>query len=215
MSEQEKNTPEDGLQNAAESSPGTTDSAGEASSGEDLHLMLEDARNKADEHWNALLRTQAEIENLRRRHGKELENAHKFALEKFVNELLPVRDSMEMGLTAAQDDGVDIAKIREGLDLTLKMMASAMEKFEVREISPLGQKFNPELHQAMAMQESADAEPNTVLVVVQKGYTLNDRLVRPAMVIVAKAAAVDKQSNSPAYDAETRSGSGQQLDEQA
>lgn len=213
MSEQEKNTPEDSPQNAAKDGASADNAA--ASSGEDLHLMLEDARNKADEHWNALLRTQAEIENLRRRHGKELENAHKFALEKFVNELLPVRDSMEMGLTAAQDNGVDIEKIREGLDLTLKMMASAMEKFEVREVSPLGQKFNPDLHQAMAMQESADAEPNTVLVVVQKGYTLNDRLVRPAMVVVAKAAAADQQPNTTAYDSEKRPGSGQQLDEQA
>lgn len=156
---------------------------------EQLLLTLQDAQTKADEHWNQLLRTRAEMENLRRRAERDVENAHKYALEKFVDELLPVRDSLEMGLIAASDEEADIVKIREGFDMTVKMMRSAMEKMGVKEINPLGEKFNPELHQAMVAQEAADAEPNTVLAVYQKGYLLNDRVVRPALVVVSKAKA--------------------------
>jgi len=163
---------------------------------DDIHLLLEDARNKADEHWNDLLRTQAELENLRKRNARDLENAHKYGMEKFIQEILPVWDSLAMAVTAAEDDGVDINKIREGMDLTLKMMSASMEKFNVEEVSPEGQPFDPEQHQAMSMVESADAAPNTVLNVFQKGYLLNGRLIRPAMVVVAKAAQGSKTGES-------------------
>lgn len=152
----------------------------------ELTLMLEDSRNKADEHWNAYLRSQAELENINRRKAKELANAHKFAVEKFVAELLPVHDSMEMGVSVANEENVDIGSLKEGMNLTLKMFADLMEKFNVQAINPEGEKFNPEQHQAMSMQEVDGADSNTILTVVQKGYLLNDRLVRPAMVIVAK-----------------------------
>lgn len=172
---------------AAAAEAGTTAGA-EAASPEELTLLLEDARNKADEHWNQLLRTRAEMENIRRRMQRDVEQAHKYGLEKFVAELLPVKDSLERGLEAASE-GQDVAALRAGTELTLKMLQSAMEKFGIKEINPLGKPFNPELHEAMTMQERADLEPGAVAMVVQKGYTLNDRLVRAAMVIVAKAPA--------------------------
>ena len=153
-----------------------------------LVLMLEDARAKADENWDQVVRTRAEMDNLRKRQARELENAHKFALERFVNALLPVRDSMEMGLGAASEEGADVAKLREGAELTLKLMADVMAKFDVVQIDPLGEPFNPELHQAMSMTPRSDVPPNTVVIVVQKGYTLNGRLVRPAMVMVSQTA---------------------------
>ncbi len=170
--------------------------AAETRTPEELTLLLEDARSKADEHWDQLVRTQAQLDNLRKRHERELENAHKFALERFVNELLPVRDSMEMGLAAAQEESSTIDHLREGTALTLKLFSDVMEKFNVVQIDPEGQPFDPELHQAMSMQRRSDVPPNTVVVVVQKGYTLNGRLVRPAMVIVSQAAPgqVDEQA---------------------
>ncbi|MCB1871415.1 MAG: nucleotide exchange factor GrpE, partial [Gammaproteobacteria bacterium] len=127
-----------------------------------LVLMLEDARAKADENWDQVVRTRAEMDNLRKRQARELENAHKFALERFVNALLPVRDSMEMGLGAASEEGADVAKLREGAELTLKLMADVMAKFDVVQIDPLGEPFNPELHQAMSMTPRSDVPPNTV-----------------------------------------------------
>lgn len=156
---------------------------------EGVMALLEDARNKADEHWNQLLRTQAEMENLKKRSQRDIENAHKFALEKFFQELLPVRDSMELGINAAQGENVDPATLQEGMDLTLKMFVAVMDKFGIEEINPVDEKFNPDLHQAMSMQEVEGKEPNTVLAVVQRGYQLNGRLIRPAMVIVARAPA--------------------------
>jgi len=153
-------------------------------------VLLEDARAKADENWNLYLRSQAEMENLRRRGEKDLESAHKYALEKFANELLPVKDSLELGLAAVEENSDEaVEKLREGTELTLKMLASALEKFGVKEINPVGEAFNPDLHQAMTMQESAEAAPNTVLLVMQKGYTLNERMIRPALVVVSKAPA--------------------------
>ena len=162
---------------------------GEAAPEGELHALLEDARSKADEHWNQCLRMQAELDNLRKRAQRDLENAHKYALEKFAGELLPVRDSLEMGIAAAaQGQNVDPAKLIEGSELTLKMLGTAMEKFGVTEVNPQGERFNPQFHEAMSIQPRADVEPNTVVTVVQKGYLLNDRLIRPAMVIVSKAA---------------------------
>jgi molecular chaperone GrpE len=160
--------------------------ASEEPSSEKLALMLEDARTKADEHWDALLRAKAEMDNLRKRASRDVENAHKFGIERFLGELLPVKDSLELGLSAAGDEQVDVAKLREGMELTLKMLSTAMEKFGVEQVDPEGEKFDPERHQAMTMHETDSVEPGTVVSVIQKGYVLNDRLVRPALVIVAK-----------------------------
>jgi len=146
--------------------------------------QLRVAEEKAAENWELLLRTKAEMDNLRRRTQKDLENAHKFALEKFVQELLPIMDSMELGLAS---ENADVDGLREGMQLTLNMLQNAFNKFKIAPIDPVNQKFDPELHQAMAMQPSNELEPNTVMSVMQKGYTLNDRLVRPAMVMVSKA----------------------------
>ena len=164
-----------------------------------LQALLEDARNKADSHWDQCLRLQADIDNLRKRNERDLINAHKFALEKFAVDLLPVKDSLEMGLAAAGEN-TDVAGLKEGGELTLKMLASAMGKYNINEVNALNEIFNPEYHEAISVQERADVKPNTVVTVVQKGYVLNDRLIRPAMVIVSKA---------------TQESSGGQLNEQA
>jgi molecular chaperone GrpE len=156
---------------------------------ETLTALLEDARGKADEHWDQCLRLQAELENTRKRAERDLASAHKFALERIAGELLPVRDSMEMGLQAVTAENADIDKLREGMELTLQLLTRALEKFEIREVNPADEPFNPEYHQAMSIQERTDVAPNTVAVVVQKGYTLHGRLLRPAMVIVSKAPA--------------------------
>jgi molecular chaperone GrpE len=166
----------------------TVSGAEPAESPEQLTALLEDARAKADDHWNQLLRAHAELENMRRRHAAELEKAHKYALDGFVKELLAVRDSLELGHDAARDDDADVEKLREGTELTLKLLTDVMSKFGVEQIDPEGEAFNPELHQAMTTQPRADLPPNTVVSVVQKGYLLNGRLVRPALVIVSSAA---------------------------
>jgi molecular chaperone GrpE len=145
--------------------------------------QLKQAEEKAEENWQLLLRTKAEMENLRRRTEKDLENAHKYGMEKFVSEMLPVKDSMELGL-AAQEATVE--SLHEGMKLTMNMFNTTFEKLGVREINPENEPFDPELHQAMTMQETDQVEPNTVIAVMQKGYLLNDRLVRPAMVMVSK-----------------------------
>jgi molecular chaperone GrpE len=182
-----EDVPEATEENVAE----TADEAveGTVETEEDLMPLLEDARAKADEHWNQLLRVQAEMDNTRRRAKQDVENAHKFALEKFALELLPVKDSLEMGLAAIDEGNEGAAQLKEGTELTLKMLVSALEKFGIETINPMGDTFDPEKHQAMSMQESADHKPNTVMAVMQKGYQLNDRLLRPAMVVVSKAAA--------------------------
>ncbi len=159
--------------------------AQEKESDDELQLLLEDARAKADQHWEQLLRLQAELENTHRRSKRDIENAHKFGLEKFAAELLPVKDSLELGLSAAADSDSD-EKLREGTELTLKMFTTVLEKFGIKEVDPTGESFNPDLHQAMTMQESAEHKSNVVIAVMQKGYTLNDRLIRPAMVVVSK-----------------------------
>ena len=175
-------------ENASDSAGATMDVDQEVTA---LQTQLTEAETKAQENWDQLLRTKAEMENLRRRNERDVENARKYALENFVKELLPVRDSLEMGLAAVNDTGDNekVAKLREGKELTLKMLTSVFEKFGVTEINPLDQPFNPEWHQAMSMLESKEKAPNTVLNVMQKGYLLNERLVRPAMVVVSKAAA--------------------------
>lgn len=147
-----------------------------------LREKLDATENKANENWDSFVRLQAEMENQRKRSEKRVEDAHKFASQKFVEALLPVVDSMEMGLAAEGN----IEQIREGMNLTLKQFESVMEKFNIEYVNPMGEKFNPELHQAMAMQPKPEMENNTVMAVMQKGFTLSGRLVRPAMVMVVK-----------------------------
>lgn len=190
MNEESKvSEPEEGVIEQEEVAEESDQEGSTEHSSEELHLMLEDARSKVDEHWNQLLRVQADLENTRRRAERDVENAHKYGLEKFAQELLPVKDSLELGLDAASSDDENVARLREGTELTLKMLSGVMEKFGITEVNPEGEPFNPELHQAMTMQESAEHEPNTVMMVMQKGYLLNERLVRPAMVVVCKAPA--------------------------
>ncbi len=160
----------------------------QALSPEELIDRLDQAEKKATENWDQLLRTKAEMDNIRRRTQKDLENAHKYALEKFIAELLAVKDSLELGVGAAQQENVTVDTLREGSEMTLNMLTTVFEKFNVVELNPEGEKFNPDHHQAMAIQPSNEMEPNTVMAVMQKGYLLNDRLVRPAMVMVSKAA---------------------------
>lgn len=158
-----------------------------AASEEDLPKLLEDARAKADEHWDLHMRSQAELENIRRRAERDVQNAHKYGVEKFITELLPIMDSMELGLATVSSNDENSAQLVEGMELTLKMFRDAFAKFGVTVLDPQGETFNPEFHQAMSMQETADIEPNTVMAVMQKGYVLNERLIRPAMVMVSRA----------------------------
>jgi molecular chaperone GrpE len=180
---------EDVSDNAAEEVLETVaETEGEALSAEEMIEKLENAEKKAVENWDQLLRTKAEMDNIRRRTQKDLENAHKFALEKFISEMLAVKDSLEMGMDAATQENVTVDNLREGSEMTLTMLEGVFEKFNVVELNPMGEKFNADHHQAMSMQPSDEHEPNTVMAVMQKGYLLNDRLVRPAMVMVSKAA---------------------------
>jgi len=178
-------SPENQVEGVVEASDMTSDANSENHSYDELVRFLAEAHAKVNESDDRVMRAQAELENVRRRAQRDVEGAHKFALEKFVNELLPVKDSLELGEAAAQAEGADADKVREGLALTSKMMGDVLGKFGVTEINPLGDKFNPDQHQAMSMQEVPDAAPNTVVNVFQKGYLLNERLVRPAMVVVA------------------------------
>ncbi|MCX2192015.1 nucleotide exchange factor GrpE [Pantoea agglomerans] len=136
---------------------------------------------------DAQLRAQAEIENIRRRAEMDVEKAHKFALEKFANELLPVIDSLERALEVANKEDPQLASMIEGIELTLKGLLGAVRKFGVEVVGETGVPFNPEVHQAMSVMESEEFEPNHVMLVMQRGYTLNGRLLRPAMVAVSKA----------------------------
>ncbi|MFT5112455.1 MAG: molecular chaperone GrpE [Parasphingorhabdus sp.] len=150
---------------------------------------LEQARQDAGEARDQALRAVAEMENVRRRSEQEIGKARKFAVEAFATELLQVKDSLDLAANVSLDDSQDdvVKGMAEGLSLTLKQLDGVFEKFGIQTVSPAaGDKLNPELHQAMVLQPSTDVEPNHILNVVQKGYTLNDRLLRAAMVIVAK-----------------------------
>ena len=147
---------------------------------------LEALQAKADENWDRYLRAVAELENVRKRAARDVENAHKFALERFSRELVAVRDTLEMGLASVE--GASIESLIEGKEATLKLLTSVLQQFGIEEVDPAGEPFDPELHEAISMQPSDTAEPGSVLTVVQKGYTLNGRLLRPAMVIVAAEA---------------------------
>jgi len=153
---------------------------------ESLKQQLEDAQQQSQENWDKAVRVKADMENLKRRTQKDVENAHKYALEKFARELVNVVDSLELGIQAATSDTPEVAKLREGMELTLKQLQAVLKKFNIEALDPTGKPFNPEHHQAMSMQPSDEHDPNTVVNVFQKGYLLNDRLIRPAMVVVSK-----------------------------
>ncbi|MGD2141120.1 MAG: nucleotide exchange factor GrpE [Burkholderiales bacterium] len=145
--------------------------------------LLKQAELQAQEHHDAWLRAKAEADNIRKRAQIDVANAHKYALEGFAQELLPVRDSLEAAL---QSENLTLESLKSGVELTLKQLCSAFEKANIKEINPLGEALDPHKHQAMNTVES-DAAPNSVVSVFQKGYELNDRLVRPALVSVAKS----------------------------
>jgi molecular chaperone GrpE len=154
----------------------------------DLEHRLREAQLAAAEHHDAWLRAKAEGDNIRKRSQTEIANAHKFAVENFAAELLAVKDSLEAALAS---DNATVESMRSGDELTLRQLKSAFEKFSVKEIDPKGEKFDPHRHQAISTVES-DGEPNTVVQVLQKGYLLHDRVMRPALVIVAKPKSVEK-----------------------
>ncbi|MDO8954008.1 MAG: nucleotide exchange factor GrpE [Gammaproteobacteria bacterium] len=153
---------------------------------EKLKKDLEDAKLKADENWDKALRAVAEIENTKRRAEKDVSHAHKFAIDRFAESLLPVVDSLEKALELKPDSHEAAQSIHHGIELTMKLLLDTLKKHGVQQIDPIGQSFDPALHEAMAMQESPGTEPNTVIVVFQKGYLLNGRLVRAARVVVSK-----------------------------
>ena len=155
-----------------------------------LHAELEQARAEAAENLDRFMRAKAETENVRKRAEADVAAAHKYGIERFAAEIIAVRDSLELARTVELpgDSNPAVLKMHEGLDLTLKLMDSVFQKFGLIQVDPRGQKFDPERHQAISMVPSAEVPPNHVVNVVQKGYMLNDRLLRPAMVVVAQAA---------------------------
>jgi molecular chaperone GrpE len=162
--------------------------AAEPPSAPSLEEQLRKAELAAAEHHDAWLRAKAEADNIRKRAQIEIANAHKYALENFAAELLAVKDSLEAALAA---ENASVESMRSGVELTLRQLASVFERFNLSEIHPLGEKFDPHRHQAIGTEDS-ESEPNTVLKVLQKGYLLHDRVIRPALVIVAKAKEVEK-----------------------
>jgi molecular chaperone GrpE len=150
----------------------------------DIAALLKKAEDEAQELKNAWIRARADIENIRKQSITDVAKAYKYAIEKFAEELLPVKDSLESTLAA---EGASPEALRAGVELTLKQLGAAFDKAQIKEIAPAGQKFDPHFHQAMAMVDS-DQPANTVVTVFQKGYLLNDRVMRPALVAVAKAA---------------------------
>ena len=149
-----------------------------------LEAELAEARAKADENWTSYLRAVAEADNVRKRAQRDVEAASRYAIERFAAELLDVRDSLELGVAAGP--AADSARLLEGMEATLRLLNRAFEKSGLAVVDPVGQPFNPEFHEAMATQPSAEQAPGTVLAVVQKGCLLNGRLLRPARVLVAR-----------------------------
>lgn len=151
-----------------------------------LEAALLTSEAKVQDQQDSVLRAKAEVENMRRRTEGEIDKARKYALNKFAEELLPVIDNLERAIQAADTDNEATKPLLEGVELTHKTFVDTVSKFGLKEINPEGETFNPEMHQAMSIQESPDHEPNTVMFVMQKGYELNGRVIRPAMVMVAK-----------------------------
>ncbi|GGE87190.1 nucleotide exchange factor GrpE [Pseudoalteromonas sp. Hal040] len=153
-----------------------------------LYSELEAAKQTINDQKDSVVRAAADVENMRRRAAQDVEKAHKFALEKFANELLPVIDNLERAIEFSDKENEQLKPVLEGIEMTVKSFNDAVAKFGVEIVNPQGEQFNPEFHQAMSIQPSNDVAPNTVLAVMQKGYTLNGRLLRPAMVMVSKEA---------------------------
>lgn len=183
MSEKREPTFEAQPASAGSSAEGRTEGAG-AGSGE-----LEAVKAQAAENLDKFLRARAEMENVRRRAEADVASTHKYAIERFAGELLPVRDSLELARTVdiQQESETALQKMHEGLDLTLRLMDDVFRKFGLTPIDPKGQKFDPTKHHAISMVESDEVPPNHVVNVMQKGYMVHDRVLRPAMVTVAKA----------------------------
>lgn len=161
----------------------------------ELELALAAAQATVADQKDSVIRAKAEVDNVRRRSAQDVEKARKFALEKFAADLLPVVDNLERAIAAVDKEDEAQKAMLEGVELTLQSFLSTLEKFDVKAVDPQDQPFNPELHQAMSMQEVEGVAPNTVIAVMQKGYELNGRLIRPAMVMVSKAApTVDTQA---------------------
>lgn len=156
----------------------------------ELELALVAVQSTVADQKDSVIRAKAEVDNIRRRSAQDVEKARKFALDKFASELLPVVDNLERAIASIDKEDEHQKSLAEGVELTLQSMQSALEKFGIKAVDPQDQPFNPELHQAMSMQEVEGVAPNTVIAVMQKGYELNGRLVRPAMVMVSKAAPV-------------------------
>src|SRR5690606_10398193 len=156
-------------------------------------LDAEKMKEELDSLRDQLMRALAEAQNVRRRAEQDVEKAHKFALEKVAKEILPVVDSLEKSIESSQgEESERLASIREGVEMTLALLMGVLNRFNVEVVDPLGEPFDPQLHEAMSMVEQPTAEPNSVIAVVQKGYTLNGRLLRPAMVVVAKGGSATK-----------------------
>jgi len=169
------------ISTAAESSGGSTNAS-------TLQEEIENLKNELTQAKEQSLRVQAEMQNVRRRAQQDVEKAHKFGVEKFVADMLPVVDNLERTLTASSENNAELGTLVEGVELTLKSLLDALKRQQVETVDPEGEPFDPQFHQAMAAVENRDVEPNTVLNVFQRGYTLHGRLVRPAMVVVSKAA---------------------------
>lgn len=184
----EKEAPEELEVEQAETANEVAEEATEAELVSKLQDDLEAAQTALADAEEQVLRAKADAQNMRRRAEQDVAKAHKFALEKFVNELLPVIDSLERAVEACPQDNAETDPIRQGVEMTLNLFMNSVKKFSVEPIDPQGEPFDPQLHQAMSMVENPDVEPNTVIAVMQKGYLLNERLVRPAMVMVSKAA---------------------------
>ncbi|MEJ2041720.1 MAG: nucleotide exchange factor GrpE [Reinekea sp.] len=161
-------------------------SVDQSASVEQLQAQLIAAQDEAEKMKDQYIRAEAEMANLRRRVEKDVENAHKFGQEKLSKELLAVADNLERAITSAEGEVVDVIALKEGVEMTLKGLLDVFTKFNIEAIDPQGAPFDPQLHQAMSMVENPEVEPNTVIAVMQKGYQLNGRLIRPAMVMVSK-----------------------------
>ncbi|PKM21131.1 MAG: nucleotide exchange factor GrpE [Gammaproteobacteria bacterium HGW-Gammaproteobacteria-15] len=184
----EQHQPNDNAPEQANEHADTVELSGEQAIIAKLEAELADANARVAEQQDLMLRIKAESENVRRRATMDVEKAHKFALEKFAGDLLPVVDNLERALGFINREDEALKGVVEGVELTLKSFLDTVAKYGVNQIDPQGQPFNPEHHQAMSIQPSADVAPNTVTFVMQKGYELNGRLLRPAMVGVSKAA---------------------------
>jgi len=184
MSESDKETIE--IEQAPDEEIAEENADAEQDTEASLEQKLTAAKEEAAKNYDLAVRAQAEMENLRRRTLKDVENAHKYALENFAKELLNVADSIDLGLNAAEDNA-SVESLKEGMQLSRKQFYSVLEKFNIEAVDAEGAKFDPELHEAITMLPNPETEPNTVLEVVQKGYTLNNRLLRAAKVVVSSA----------------------------